>query len=95
MKETELKSCPFCGDVAELHERDHSIEETARKKSEIPKGATLMYEKVMSQKRIYFYRRRTFIPRCTNTCCVGRTTKIFFDKDVAIEAWNRRAADEN
>ena len=91
MKETELKPCPFCGGVAELHERYHSIEEIAYKKSEIPKHAKFLFEKVTPQRRIYVYRRKAFIPRCTDTCCVGRTTKIFFDKQTAINAWNRRA----
>lgn len=91
MKEIELRSCPFCGNITELHERYHSIEEIAYKKSEIPKDAKFLYEKVYTKKRIYVYRRKTFIPRCTDTSCVGRTTKIFFDKDIAIDAWNRRA----
>ena len=86
-----LKPCPFCGDNAELHERYHSMEEIAYKKSEIPQNAKFMYEKVTPQKRMYFYQRKTFIPRCTDTSCVGRTTKIFFDKQTAITAWNRRA----
>ncbi len=41
MAETELRSCPFCGNVAELHERYHSIEEIAYKKSEIPKDLAI------------------------------------------------------
>lgn len=94
MKETELRPCPFCGGVAELHERYHSIEEIAYKKSEIPKNAKLLYEKITEKRRIFAYRRKTFIPRCTDTSCVGRTTKIFFDKDIAIDAWGRRADNE-
>ncbi len=94
MKETELKPCPFCGNVAELHERYYSIEEIAYKKSEIPKNAKFLYEKVMPKKRLYLYRRKVFIPQCTDTSCIGRTTKIFFDKQTAIAAWNRRATDE-
>ena len=94
MKETELKPCPFCGGNAELHERYHSIEEIAYKKSEIPQNAKFLYEKVTSEKRIYVYRRKTFIPRCTDTSCIGRTTKIFFDKQSAITAWNRRVGNE-
>ena len=94
MKETELKPCPFCGGNTELHERYHSIEEIAYKKSEIPQNAKFLYEKVMPKRRIYAYRRKTFIPRCTDTSCVGRTTKIFFDKQTAITAWNRRADNE-
>ncbi len=93
MKETELRSCPFCGNVAELHERYH-IEEIAYKKSEIPKGALFMYEKATPKSRIFAYRRRVYIPRCTDTSCVGRTTKIFFDRDLAIDAWGRRADNE-
>lgn len=94
MNETELRACPFCGNVAELHERYHSIEEVAYKKSEIPKGAKFLYEKVTPKSRIFAYKRKTYIPRCTDTSCVGRTTKIFFDRDLAIDAWGRRADDE-
>ena len=94
MKETELKPCPFCGGNAELHERYHSIEEIAYKKSEIPKDARFLYEKVTPKNRIYAYRRKSYIPRCADTSCVGRTTKIFFDKELAIDAWNRRTDNE-
>lgn len=93
MEHNELKPCPFCGGVAELHKRYHSVEEVAYKKSEIPNGAKFMYEKAYPQKRMYYYRRKTYIPRCTDTSCVGRTTKIFFDEQLAINGWNRRAND--
>lgn len=95
MNEIELKPCPFCRNVAELHERYHSIEETAYKKSEIPKDAKFIREVITPKKRFYVYRRKTFIPRCTDTSCVGRTTKIFFDKQSAITAWNRRTDNDN
>lgn len=94
MKQTELKPCPFCNGNAELHERYYSIEEFAHKKSEIPNGAEFLYEKVLPKRRIYAYRRKTFIPRCTDSSCIGRTAKIFFDKQTAINAWNRRADNE-
>lgn len=94
MKETKLKPCPFCGNVAELHERYHSIEEVAYKKSEIPQNAKFLYEKVATKIRFFVYRRKTYIPRCTDSSCIGRTTKIFFDKDTAINAWNRRSENE-
>ena len=94
MKETELKPCPFCRANAELHERYHSIEEVAYKKSEIPENAKFLYEKATPKIRFYVYRRKTFIPRCTDSSCIGRTTKIFFNKQTAIENWNRRADNE-
>ena len=86
----ELKPCPFCGEVAELHKRYSSIEETAYKKSEIPKDAKFLYEKVTPKERMYFYRRKAFIPRCMNSTCVGRATHIFWNEEEAINAWNRR-----
>ena len=89
MNDYTLKPCPFCGNVAELHERYH-IDEIAYKKSEIPKDARFLYERRTPKSRIYVYKRKVFIPRCTDTSCVGRTTKIFFNKDLAIDTWNRR-----
>lgn len=93
MKETELKPCPFCKGVAELHQRLH-FEEFADKKSDIPNGAKFLYEKTYPKYKRYAYKRIIYIPRCTDTSCVGRTTKIFFDKQTAITAWNRRADNE-
>lgn len=94
MEHNELKPCPFCGGVAELHTGYHSINEIADKKSEIPKDAMFLFEKVTAKKqRMFYYKRKKFIPRCTVTPCVGRTTHIFWDEEVAINAWNRRAND--
>ena len=93
MENRELKPCPFCGGVAELHTGYHSISEMAYKKSEIPRNAMFLYEKVTPKQRMFYYKRKKFIPRCTESSCVGRATKIFWDEDTAINAWNRRAND--
>jgi hypothetical protein len=90
----ELKPCPFCGGVAELHTGYHSIEEVAFKKSEIPKDAKFLYEKIISKQRKFYYKRKKFIPRCVDASCVGRTTHIFWNEEVAINAWNRRDKNE-
>lgn len=85
----ELKPCPFCGGKAEMHVRP-SFEEYVEDKSLIPSDAKFCYEKVTDEYHRYYFRARIFIPRCTNTKCVGRTTKIFDSKLEAIEVWNRR-----
>lgn len=36
-----------------------------------------------------------YTPRCTVTSCAGRLTKLWMDKEEAIEAWNRRTNDGN
>ena len=87
----ELKPCPFCGREAEMHVRWNSYEECVEKKQGIPDGAKFLYVKVTGKHKYYYYRRYVYIPRCTDTECVGRTTKPFWDEDVAEEAWNRRA----
>ena len=89
----ELKPCPFCGGIAELHQSLY-FEEFADKKSEIPKGAKILYDKCYRTYKGYAYKRTIYIPRCTDTSCVGRTTKLFFDEQTAITAWNRRTSDE-
>jgi|GEM_PF-2123827 len=88
---SELKSCPFCGGTAELHKRYHSIEEIVDEESAIPKDAKYLYKKITPEKEMYFFRRKLYIPRCVDTRCIGRNSKPFFNKDEAIEAWNRRA----
>lgn len=87
----ELKPCPFCGTTAEMHVRWNAYEEYVEKKEEIPTGAKFLYVKATEKHKWYYYRRDVYIPRCTDTRCVGRTTKTFWDESTAEEAWNRRA----
>ena len=88
----ELKPCPFCGGVAELHERFDSLDSIAHKKSEIPKTARIVCEKKYpNNPKYYVYRKRIYIPRCTITSCMGRTSRGFEIKQQAIDLWNTRA----
>ena len=34
-----------------------------------------------------------FIPRCKDTKCMGRSTRVFQTETAAIKAWNRRVND--
>lgn len=65
MKQTEMKTCPFCGGDAEIYETPH-----------VPRGTD-------------------YTPRCKNPSCCGRLTKKYSTKQKAINAWNRRATDNN
>ncbi len=87
----ELKPCPFCGGVGEMHTRWNTYEESVEHKNQIPTGAKFAYMKEYEDCRRYYYRRKMYIPRCTSTDCVGRTTRTFWDKEKAAEEWNRRA----
>ena len=91
----ELKPCPFCGGVAELHTRYDSFESIAYKKSEIPKTAKLLCEKKYPQgAKYYYYKKLLYVPRCTMSSCMGRTQKVFEIKQEAIETWNTRTPKE-
>ncbi len=87
----DLKPCPFCGGEAEMHVRLRSFEECVENRSMIPSDAKFCYEKVTDRYHLYFFQKKIFIPRCTNTKCVGRTTKTFEDRWDAEKHWNRRA----
>ena len=77
-----LKPCPFCGNVAEIYTRYECCDNVANKKSEIPKNAKLVCEKKVPNKPKYFlYRNLLFIPRCTNSGCMGRTSKWFVSEE--------------
>lgn len=87
-----LKNCPYCGSVAEMHTRYDSLENIAYKKSEIPKTARLICEKKYPHRaKYYIFSKKLYIPRCTVTNCMGRTSKGFELEKDAEAAWNRRA----
>lgn len=87
----ELKSCPFCGAASEMHIVDSSLQET-RRKQDVPKGArilrTVTYK---SGAKYYEYYVKEYVPRCTDTSCIGRCTKRYKTEFMAQAAWNRRA----
>lgn len=89
-----LKPCPFCGNVAEMHTRYESFDSIAYKKSEIPKTAEVVCEKKYPNKsKYYVYRKLLYVPQCTISSCMGRTTRTFETKQEAEDAWNRRVKD--
>lgn len=89
--ENKLKPCPFCGNAAELYTIYEACENVASKKSEIPKNAKLVCEKKVPNKPKYFiYKKMRYIPRCTISSCMGRTSKWFLSEEVAVASWNTR-----
>lgn len=91
----ELKPCPYCGGEAEIHERYNSLSKYAENKKEIPLSAKVIrYVKYTGRGGRWEYAEKIYIPRCKDTSCVGRLTKQFTEKDIAIEAWNRRGSSE-
>ena len=90
-----LLPCPFCGGEAQMHTRFDSLESFANKKSEIPKMARLVCERKYPNKpKYYVYRQLLYVPQCTRTNCMGRTTKNFEFEEDAIKAWNTRTQKE-
>ena len=87
----ELKPCPFCGSVAQMHTRWDSFDSIANKKSEIPKTARFVCEKKYPQRaKYYVYRKILYVPQCTVSNCMGRTTRAFELEQEAVDAWNNR-----
>ena len=89
-----LKPCPFCGSEAEMHTRLDSFDSIAYKKCEIPKTARIVCEKKYpNSAKVYVYRKMLYVPRCTTTNCMGRTTRSFEIEREAEDKWNRRATE--
>lgn len=91
----ELLPCPFCGSVAQMHTRWDSFDSIANKKNEIPKTARFVCEKKYPQRaKYYVYRKILYIPQCTVSNCMGRTTRAFELEQDAVDAWNTRTPKE-
>lgn len=88
-----LNSCPFCGGNAIMHKAEFPSE-CVQYKKEIPKGARIIRSvKYPSGKTYYEFRAQAFIPQCSDSKCLGRSRKMFKTEEEAIEAWNRRASE--
>lgn len=91
-KQIELKPCPFCGGEAEIHKRKTTCRFYAKSKKEIPKNGTMTKEIKYADGRIsYEYVKAEYVARCIDTACIGRISRVYESKEVAKEAWNRRA----
>lgn len=90
----ELKHCPFCGSPAEIHYAEFPSEFLAQGER-VPKDARVIREwRKPGEKRWHVeFRRTAYVPRCTDSACVGRSHKMFKTKQEAAKAWNRRADD--
>jgi hypothetical protein len=74
-----------------MHTRWDSFDSIANKKSEIPKTARFVCEKKYPQRaKYYVYRKILYIPQCTVSNCMGRTTRAFELEQEAVDAWNTR-----
>lgn len=87
----ELKSCPFCGLPAKMHTAYYAAE-FADSDDQIPKDAEIIREWRRPGRKQWSveYRRKAYVPQCTDSACVGRSQKMFRTRQQAIEAWNRR-----
>ena len=96
MKNPDLKPCPFCGGEADTHKRRSSVRYYADSKKGIPKNGTFEHVKEYPDgRKIYVYSKHEWGAHCADTSCIGRICKVFPSEQEAIEAWNRRADDEN
>lgn len=85
-------ACPFCGGNSEIHEAE-AIAEYAKKKGDVPSGARILRKIVYpSRSECYIFRRKTFVPRCCKTSCVGRTSRQYKTIEEALAKWNARPA---
>ena len=86
-----LKPCPFCGLEARMHYALF-IAEYAYADDNIPKDARIIREyRNPGEKRWRVeFRRRAFVPQCSDPSCIGRSQKMFKTEKEATEAWNRR-----
>lgn len=84
--------CPFCGGNSEIHEAQ-AIAEYAKKKEDVPNGARILRKIIYpSGSECFVFRRKTFVPRCCKTSCIGRTSRQYKTIEEALEKWNTRPA---
>ena len=90
-----LKPCPFCGGEAGIHQRRSSVRHYAERKEDIPASGVLQRKIEYPDGAVrYEYIKKQYVAWCLRTECIGRVFKAFDSKEDAIEAWNRRVADE-
>lgn len=95
----ELKPCPFCGSDAVMHYAEF-ISEYCSSDDKLPKDARIIREyrtatAVNAKEKSWTieFRRRAYVPQCSDSSCVGRCTKMYKTAEDATAAWNRRKND--